>query len=133
MNIPENLLYSKEHEWLSRDDDMVTLGITDYAQHELGDVVFVELPKIGQSLSAEDAFGSLESVKAVSEAFTPVAGEVTEVNESLLDAPDKVNSDPYGEGWIIRLRLQDPSQLDGLMSPEEYTKYTQEESSPDDA
>ena len=133
MNIPENLLYSKDHEWLSRDDDVVTLGITDYAQHELGDVVFVELPEIGQSLSAEDAFGSLEAVKAVSEAFTPVAGEVTEVNESLLDAPEKVNSDPYGEGWIIRLRLQDPSQLDGLMSPEEYTKYTQEESSPDDA
>ena len=128
MNIPENLLYSTEHEWLSRDDDVITIGITDHAQHELGDVVFVELPEIGQSLSAEDALGSLESVKAVSEAFTPVAGEVTEVNESLLEAPDKINEDPYGEGWIIRLRLQDPSQLEGLMSPDEYLKYTQEES-----
>jgi glycine cleavage system H protein len=128
MNIPENLLYSKEHEWLSREGDVVTIGITYHAQHELGDVVFVELPKIGQSLSAEETFGSLESVKAVSEAFTPVAGEVTEVNESLLDAPDKVNEDPYGEGWIIRLRLQDSSQLDDLMSPEDYLKYTQEES-----
>jgi len=128
MNIPEHLLYSKEHEWLSREDDAVTIGITDFAQHELGDVVFVELPEIGRSLAAEDTFGSLESVKAVSEAFTPVAGEVTEVNESLLDAPDKINEDPYGEGWMIRLRLQDPSQLDGLMSPDQYSKYTQEES-----
>jgi glycine cleavage system H protein len=133
MNIPENLLYSKEHEWLSRESDIVTIGITDYAQHELGDVVFVELPEVGQFLLAEAALGSLESVKAVSEAFTPVAGEVTEVNDSLLDAPDKVNEDPYGKGWIIRLRLQDPSQLDGLMSPDEYSKYTQEESSPDHA
>ncbi len=128
MNIPEHLLYSKEHEWLSREGDVVTIGITDFAQHELGDVVFVELPEIGRSLAAEDTFGSLESVKAVSEAFTPVAGEVTEVNESLLDAPDKINEDPYGEGWMIRLRLQDPSQLDGLMSPDQYSKYTQEES-----
>ena len=133
MNIPENLLYSKEHEWLSQEDDVATIGITDHAQHELGDVVFVELPEVGQSLASEAAFGSLESVKAVSEAFTPVAGEVTEVNESLLDAPDKVNEDPYGEGWMIRLRLQDPSQLEGLMSPDDYAKYTQEESSSDQA
>lgn len=128
MNIPENLLYSKEHEWLSREDDIVTIGITDFAQHELGDVVFVELPEVGQTLAAEDAFGSLESVKAVSEAFTPVAGEVTQVNDSLLDAPDKVNEAPYGDGWMIRLRLEDPSQLDGLMSPDEYLQYTREES-----
>ena len=133
MNIPEHLLYSKEHEWLSREDDVVTIGITDFAQHELGDVVFVELPEIGRSLGAEDTFGSLESVKAVSEAFTPVAGEVTEVNKSLLDAPDKINEDPYGEGWMIRLRLQDPSQMEDLMSPDQYSKYTQEESSPDQA
>ena len=133
MNIPENLLYSKEHEWLSREDDIVTIGITDFAQHELGDVVFVELPEVGQTLAAKDAFGSLESVKAVSEAFTPVAGEVTQVNDSLLDAPDKVNEAPYGEGWMIRLRLEDSSQLDGLMSPEEYLQYTREESSPDHA
>ena len=128
MNIPENLLYSKEHEWLSREDDIVTIGITDFAQHELGDVVFVELPEVGQTLAAEDAFGSLESVKAVSEAFTHVAGEVTQVNDSLLDAPDKVNEAPYGDGWMIRLRLEDPSQLDGLMSPDEYLQYTREES-----
>ncbi|MEE8349554.1 MAG: glycine cleavage system protein GcvH [Acidobacteriota bacterium] len=133
MNIPENLLYSKEHEWLSREGEVVTIGVSDFAQKELGDVVFVELPEVGHSLSAQDAFGSLESVKAVSEAFTPVGGEVTEVNESLLDAPDKVNEDPYGEGWMIRLRLEDASQMDNLMSPEEYLKYTQEESSPDDA
>ncbi len=133
MNIPENLLYSKEHEWLSREDDTITIGITDFSQHELGDVVFVELPEVGQTLAAEAAFGSLESVKAVSEAFTPVAGEVTQVNNSLLDAPDKVNEDPYGEGWMIRLRLDDPSQLDGLMSSDEYSQYAREESRPDHA
>ncbi len=133
MNIPENLLYSKEHEWLSQEDDTITIGITDFAQHELGDVVFVELPEVGQTLAAEAAFGSLESVKAVSEAFTPVAGEVTQVNDSLLDAPDKVNEDPYGEGWMIRLRLDEPSQLDGLMSSDEYSQYAREESRPDHA
>ena len=129
MNIPENLLYSKEHEWLSKTDNIVTIGITDHAQHELGDVVFVDLPDIDQRFSAEEAFCSLESVKAVSDVFTPVTGTVTAVNESLLDAPEKVNEEPYGEGWIIRLRLEDISQLEGLMSPDKYSQYTQEEAS----
>src|SRR5919106_6214030 len=104
-NVPEDLHYSKDHEWIRVEGDTGTIGITDHAQHSLGDVVYVELPKIGESFSAHEPFGSVESVKAVSELFTPVSGEILEVNESLHDAPEKVNSDPYGGGWMIRIRI----------------------------
>ncbi len=128
MNAPDDLLYSKEHEWILNKDDVATLGITDYAQQELGDVVFVDLPEVGATFDANEPFGSVESVKAVSEVYMPISGEVVETNESLLDAPEKTNDDPYGEGWIIRIRLGDPSELKALMSSQEYSKYVEEES-----
>ncbi|MEE8462095.1 MAG: glycine cleavage system protein GcvH [Acidobacteriota bacterium] len=128
MNAPDGLLYSKEHEWILNENDVATLGITDHAQKELGDVVFVDLPEVGATFDANEAFGSVESVKAVSEVYLPVSGEVVETNESLLDAPEKINDHPYGEGWIIRIRLGDPSQLEALMSSQEYSKYVEEES-----
>ena len=128
MNAPDDLLYSKEHEWILNENDVATLGITDHAQKELGDVVFVDLPEVGATFDANEAFGSVESVKAVSEVYLPVSGEVVGTNESLLDAPEKINDHPYGEGWIIRIRLGDPSQLEALMSSQEYSKYVEEES-----
>lgn len=128
MNAPDNLLYSKEHEWILKENDVATLGITDHAQKELGDVVFVDLPEVGATFDAKEAFGSVESVKAVSEVYVPVSGEVVETNESLLDAPEKINDDPYGEGWIIRIRLTNPTELEALMSSQEYSKYVEEES-----
>ncbi len=128
MNAPDNLLYSKEHEWILNENDVATLGITDHAQKELGDVVFVDLPEVGATYDANEAFGSVESVKAVSEVYLPVSGEVVETNESLLDAPEKINDSPYEEGWILRIRLGDPSQLEALMSSQEYSKYVEEES-----
>ena len=128
MNAPDGLLYSTEHEWILNKNDVATLGITDHAQKELGDVVFVDLPEVGATFDANEAFGSVESVKAVSEVYLPVSGEVVETNESLLDAPEKINDSPYEEGWIIRIRLGDPSQLEALMSSQEYSKYVEEES-----
>ena len=128
MNAPDGLLYSTEHEWILNKNDVATLGITDHAQKELGDVVFVDLPEVGATFDANEAFGSVESVKAVSEVYLPVSGEIVETNESLLDAPEKINDSPYEEGWIIRIRLGDPSQLGALMSSQEYSKYVEEES-----
>ena len=128
MQAPDDLLYSTEHEWILKENDVATLGITDHAQKELGDVVFAELPEVGATFNANDAFGSVESVKAVSEVYMPVSGEVVETNESLLDAPEKINDDPYGEGWIIRIRLTNPAELEALMSSQEYAKYVEEES-----
>ncbi len=128
MKAPDDLLYSKEHEWILKENDAATIGITDHAQKELGDVVFAELPEVGATFNANDAFGSVESVKAVSEVYMPVSGEVVETNESLLDAPEKINDDPYGEGWIIRIRLTNPAELEALMSSQEYAKYVEEES-----
>ena len=122
-NVPEGLYYSKDHEWLRVEGDTGTVGITDHAQNSLGDVVYVELPKAGESFAAHDTFGSVESVKAVSELFLPVAGEVTEVNESLSDEPEKVNSDPYGAGWMLRVRLSNPGEVDSLLSAAEYEDY----------
>ena len=122
-NIPEDLHYSKDHEWIRIEGDTGTVGITDHAQHALGDVVYVELPKVGDSFAAHETFGSVESVKAVSELFCPVAGEVIEVNESLQDDPEKVNSDPYGEAWMIRLRVKDAGQVDKLLSSIEYEDF----------
>ncbi len=122
-NVPENLQYSKDHEWIRVEGDTGTIGITDHAQHSLGDVVYVELPKVGEKFTAHEAFGSVESVKAVSELFVPVSGEVTEVNELLQDEPEKVNTDPYGDAWMIRLRVGNKSEIDGLLSAVEYEDY----------
>lgn len=127
MKIPADLLYTKQHEWIAIDGDTATVGITDYAQQELGDIVYVELPEVGRSFEAEDSFGSVESVKAVSNIYMPMSGKVIEVNEDLADAPEIVNQDPYGEGWLIKIQLTDPSQADELMSAEEYEQYLEEE------
>jgi glycine cleavage system H protein len=126
-NIPENLQYSKDHEWISVEGDVGTIGITDHAQHSLGDVVYVELPKVGETFEAHDSFGSVESVKAVSEIFTPVGGEVTEVNTALQDEPEKVNTDPYGEGWMMRIRMKNPGEVDSLLTAAEYEDFTKAE------
>ncbi|MDQ3861716.1 MAG: glycine cleavage system protein GcvH [Actinomycetota bacterium] len=124
MSVPGDLQYTKTHEWVRREGDTATVGITEHAQDELGDVVFIELPEEGASFGAGDAFGTIESVKAVSDLYAPVGGEVVEVNEALNDAPEKVNEDPYGEGWIIRLRV---SGEGNLLSAEEYEKVLEEE------
>jgi glycine cleavage system H protein len=120
---PQDLLYSKEHEWIRIAGDTGTVGITDHAQEELGDIVFVEFPKIGARVEAGKPFGTIESVKAVSELFSPVSGEITEVNKDLVDAPESVNTDPYGKGWIVRIRMDKGSPA-GLLSAEQYTQYT---------
>lgn len=122
-NIPENLRYSKDHEWVLVDGDVATVGITDYAQSSLGDVVYVDFPRVGDTFDAHGAFGSVESVKAVSEVFLPVGGEVVEVNESLNDSPEKVNSDPYGDGWFIKVKMSNSGDADSLLSGEEYEDY----------
>jgi glycine cleavage system H protein len=127
-NVPEGLYYSKDHEWLRVEGDAGTVGVTDHAQSALGDVVYVELPKVGETFGAHDVFGSVESVKAVSEMYFPVAGEVTEVNGSLNDEPEKVNTDPYGEGWMVRVRLTSPGDVDSLLSPAEYEDFIKSES-----
>jgi glycine cleavage system H protein len=122
-NIQENLHYSKDHEWVAVDGDIATIGITDYAQHALGDVVYVELPSVGDTLEAHEALGSVESVKAVSEIFTPVAGEVVEVNDNLNDAPESVNADPYGAAWMIKLKMRNAGDADAMLSAAEYEEY----------
>jgi glycine cleavage system H protein len=127
-NVPEDLHYSKDHEWVRVEGDQAIIGITDYAQNSLGDVVYVELPKPAEEFAANEPFGSVESVKAVSEVFTPVAGAVVTINESLADEPEKVNSDPYGEGWMIRLRMANPGDVDSLLTAAEYEDFTKAES-----
>lgn len=126
-NIPEELKYSKDHEWVLVEDDVATIGITDYAQHALGDVVYVELPSEGDNFNAHDAFGSVESVKAVSEIFTPVAGEVTESNEDLNDTPEAVNDDPYGDAWLVKIKMDNSGEVDALLSAEEYAEFLESE------
>jgi glycine cleavage system H protein len=121
--IPDDLLYTKEHEWIRVDGDKATIGITEHAQDELGDVVFVELPTVGDAIEANEPFGSVESVKAVSELFMPVGGEVVKVNPGLEDAPELVNDDPYGKGWMIRVTIKDKSELDELLSSDDYDEY----------
>jgi glycine cleavage system H protein len=125
MSVPGDLQYTKSHEWVRTEGDTATIGITDHAQDELGDVVFVELPDEGTTLDAGESFGTVESVKAVSDLYTPVGGEVVEVNSALEDAPENINEDPYGEGWIVKLRITDRADL---LSPEEYEKVVEEES-----
>lgn len=123
MNYPENFRYTKEHEWVSVDGDLGTVGITYHAQSELGDIVYVDMPAPGSAVTAGESFGSVESVKAVSEIYSPVSGEVVEANETLKNAPEKLNDDPHGEAWLVKIRLSDKSQIDGLMSAAEYTAY----------
>lgn len=120
MNTPSDLKYSKDHEWVRIDGDTAMIGITDFAQSQLGDIVFVDVPTVGETLAEGDVFGTIEAVKTVSDAFLPVAGEVLEFNEALNDTPDSVNKDPYGEGWIIRVRMSDPSQAEALLDAEGY-------------
>jgi len=127
MNIPEDLLYTSDHEWIRVQEEEITIGITEFAQEQLGDVVYVELPEEGDEIEAEDAFGSVESVKAVSEIYSPISGKVIEINDLLEDSPEKVNTDPYGDGWMVQLEASDTSALEGLMSPEEYQEYLAEE------
>lgn len=122
-NIPENLRYSKDHEWVSVEGDVATIGITDYAQSSLGDVVYVDFPRVGDKFASHEAFGSVESVKAVSEIFTPIAGEVTEVNDGLNDTPESVNGDPYAAGWMVKLKMDNPGEADALLSGEEYEEF----------
>ncbi|MGA8368051.1 MAG: glycine cleavage system protein GcvH [Candidatus Acidiferrales bacterium] len=120
---PTGYRYTKEHEWLNVEGSQATLGITDYAQQELGDVVFVELPKVGAQVKAGQSFGTVESVKAVSDIFSPVSGEVTEINSALADAPEKINQDPHGAAWLVRIRLADPKEAAGLMDATAYQAY----------
>ena len=126
-NVPEDLHYSKDHEWVRVDGDQAIIGITDYAQNSLGDVVYVELPKADEEFAANEPFGSVESVKAVSEVFSPVTGVILKINESLADEPEKVNSDPYGEGWMIRVRMSSPAEVDSLLTAAEYEDFTKAE------
>jgi len=123
MNIPENLKYTKEHEWVSLEGDIATIGITDFAQRELGDIVYVEVDTEGEELDQDEVFGTVEAVKTVSDLFVPVAGEVIEFNEALEDEPELINKDPYGKGWIIKLKVKDLSSVDELLDAEAYKKY----------
>jgi glycine cleavage system H protein len=126
-NIPDDLHYSKDHEWVRVEGNVAVVGITDYAQDSLGDVVYVELPKTGDSFAANESFGSVESVKAVSEVFCPISGDIAGVNESLNDAPEKVNEDPYGEGWMIRVKMSNPGEVDSMLTAAEYEDFTKAE------
>lgn len=120
MNIPEELKYTKQHEWLKAQDGVATVGITDYAQSELGDIVFVELPQVGDAVSQGEPFGTIEAVKTVADLFSPVSGEVWEVNPKIEEDPAVMNKDPYGEGWMIKVKMSDASQADSLLSPADY-------------
>ena len=121
MNIPQELKYTKDHEWVRIDGDVVTVGITEFAQSELGDIVYVEIETEGETIKAEEVFGSIEAVKTVSDLFMPVSGEITEFNEALEAAPEVVNSDPYGDGWMIKIKITDPSELDALLDATDYS------------
>jgi glycine cleavage system H protein len=126
-NIPDDLHYSKDHEWVRVDGNVAIVGITDYAQDSLGDVVYVELPKVGDDFAANESFGSVESVKAVSEVFSPVSGEIVGTNEALADTPEKVNQDPYGDGWMIRVKMSNPGEVDSMLTAAEYEDFTKAE------
>lgn len=120
MNIPENLKYTKDHEWVKFDGDTGTVGITDFAQGELGDIVFIEVETVGETLDKEETFGTIEAVKTVSDMFMPVSGEVIEFNEALEDNPEIVNKDPYGEGWIVKIKVSDPSEAEDMLDAAKY-------------
>jgi glycine cleavage system H protein len=120
MNVPEDLLYTKDHEWIRMDGDMGYVGVTDFAQGELGDIVFIEIETEGETLKKEEVFGTIEAVKTVSDMFMPVSGEIIEVNSVLADNPDVVNKDPYGEGWMVKIRITNPKEAKELLSPDQY-------------
>ncbi|MFI3281267.1 MAG: glycine cleavage system protein GcvH [Rikenellaceae bacterium] len=122
MNIPANLKYSSDHEWCSVEGDVATIGITDFAQSQLGDIVFVDVPTVGEQIAAGDLFGTIEAVKTVSDAFSPVGGEVLEFNDEVDADPSIVNQDPYGAGWLVKVKISDPSELDSLLSAEKYAE-----------
>ncbi|MBS1772461.1 MAG: glycine cleavage system protein GcvH [Bacteroidetes bacterium] len=120
MNFPENLKYTKDHEWIKVEGNTATIGITDFAQHELGDIVFVDIPTVGKALNAHDTFGTVEAVKTVSDLFLPVSGTITEVNSDLEGTPESVNQDPYGKGWLVKMTVTNPSDVDALMDAVAY-------------
>jgi glycine cleavage system H protein len=120
MNVPGNLKYTKDHEWLRIEGTMGYVGVTDFAQGELGDIVFVEIETVGETLKNEEVFGTIEAVKTVSDMFMPVSGEILEMNPAIEESPDVVNKDPYGKGWMVKIRITDPSEIDQLLSPEKY-------------
>ncbi|HDZ40420.1 MAG TPA: glycine cleavage system protein GcvH [Bacteroidetes bacterium] len=120
MKVPDNLKYTKDHEWLRVEGDEAYVGITDFAQGELGDIVFIEIETEGETLEKEEVFGTIEAVKTVSDLFMPVGGEVLELNPALEDSPDLVNKDPYGKGWMVKIKISDPPEIDELLSPDEY-------------
>ena len=124
---PKELKYDREHEWVRVEGDIAVIGISDFAQDQLGEVVYVDLPSVGDAITAGDSFGEVESVKSVSELFTPVSGEIVEVNDALGDAPETVNEEPYGDGWMIKVRLSDPAEVDGLMDADGYQAFLAEE------
>ncbi|RQD77744.1 MAG: glycine cleavage system protein GcvH [Halanaerobium sp. MSAO_Bac5] len=126
MSVKEGLLYSEDHEWVKKEDDLLVIGVSDFAQEELGDIVFVELPEVGEEFESGDSFGVLESVKAVSDTFIPVSAKVVEINEVLFDQPELINDDPYGEGWLIKVEAEDLSELEELLSAEEYAEFLEE-------
>ncbi len=126
MEFPEDLKYTREHEWVSIDGSVATIGITDHAQEQLGDVVFVELPTVGDRVEKADAFGVVESTKAVSDVYAPLSGEVSEVNDDLPDNPELINEDPYGDGWMVKITLGDKADLEDLMTADEYRKFIED-------
>lgn len=125
MKIPKDLKYTNDHEWVKIEGDVATVGITDFAQGELGDIVYVEVETVDETLDREEVFGTVEAVKTVSDLFTPLSGEIIEFNQSLEDEPEKVNSDPYGEGWMVKIKFSDASEIDDLLSAEEYTEVVE--------
>jgi glycine cleavage system H protein len=132
MDFPEGLRYSKEHEWVLVEGNSATIGITEFAQEELGDVVYVELPEVGEKIVKDDPFGAVESVKAVSDIYAPVSGTVLEINDVLPDSPETINDDPYGDGWMIRVEMNDKDDLKDLMSAEEYAEYVEQQKDDED-
>ncbi len=125
MNLPDNLKYTKDHEWIKVEGNEATIGITDYAQGELGDIVFIEIETVGENLAREEVFGTIEAVKTVSDMFMPVTGEVLEMNPELQDSPDLVNKDPYGKGWIVRVKVENPDELNDLLSADKYKEIVE--------
>jgi len=125
MNVPANLKYTKDHEWLKVDGDLAWIGITDFAQHELGDIVFVEVETVGEQLGKHESFGTIEAVKTVSDMFMPVSGEVLEFNETLVARPETINQDPYGDGWVIKIRMANPAEMAELLDPDRYQELIQ--------
>lgn len=121
MNVPVNLLYTKDHEWLRVEGNMGYVGVTDFAQGELGDIVFIEIETVGETLNKEDVFGSIEAVKTVSDMFMPVSGEILEVNPAIVESPDVINKDPYGKGWMVKIRISNPSEVNELLTPDKYS------------